>query len=215
MKFDKDMLLLYAVTDRAWVGRQSLMEQVEEALQAGVTLLQIREKDMEPEAFLEEVRAMKELAARQQVPVIINDSVEIAMKADADGVHVGQSDMEAGDVRAIIGPDKILGVTARTVEEARRAEAQGADYLGAGAVFGSATKTDASYMDMETLKAICRSVRIPVVAIGGIGEQNIMKLQGSGVCGAAVVSAVFGAEDITKATRQLREKAEQMVGGDR
>lgn len=215
MKFDKNMLLLYAVTDRAWVGRQSLMEQVEEALQAGVTLLQIREKDMEPEAFLEEVRAMKELAARHQVPVIVNDSVEIAMKADADGVHVGQSDMEAGDVRAIIGPDKILGVTARTVEEARRAEAQGADYLGAGAVFGSATKTDASYMDMETLKAICRSVRIPVVAIGGIGKQNIMKLQGSGVCGAAVVSAVFGAEDITKATRQLREKAEQMVGGDR
>lgn len=215
MKFDKDMLLLYAVTDRAWVGRQSLMEQVEEALQAGVTLLQIREKDMEPETFLEEVRAMKELAARHQVPVIVNDSVEIAMKADADGVHVGQSDMEAGDVRAIIGPDKILGVTARTVEEARRAEAQGADYLGAGAVFGSVTKTDASYMDMETLKAICRSVRIPVVAIGGIGERNIMKLQGSGVCGAAVVSAVFGAEDITKATRQLREKAEQMVGGDR
>lgn len=215
MKFDKNMLLLYAVTDRAWVGRQSLMEQVEEALQAGVTLLQIREKDMEPEAFLEEVRAMKELAARHQVPVIVNDSVEIAMKADADGVHVGQSDMEAGDVRAIIGPDKILGVTARTVEEARRAEAQGADYLGAGAVFGSATKTDASYMDMETLKAICRSVRIPVVAIGGIGKQNIMKLQGSGVCGAAVVSAVFGAEDITKATRQLWEKAEQMVGGDR
>lgn len=215
MKFDKDMLLLYAVTDRAWVGRQSLMEQVKEALQAGVTLLQIREKNMEPEAFLEEVRVMKALAALHQVPVIVNDSVEIAMKADADGVHVGQSDMEAGDVRAIIGPDKILGVTARTVEEARRAEARGADYLGAGAVFGSATKTDASYMDMETLKAICRSVRIPVVAIGGIGEQNIMKLQGSGVCGAAVVSAVFGAEDITKATRQLREKAEQMVGGDR
>lgn len=215
MKFDKDMLLLYAVTDRAWVGRQSLMEQVEEALQAGVTLLQIREKNMEPEAFLEEAIAMKELALRYGVPVIVNDSVEIAMKADADGVHVGQSDMEAGDVRAIIGPDKILGVTARTVEEARRAEAQGADYLGAGAVFGSATKTDASYMDMETLKAICRSVRIPVVAIGGIGKQNIMKLQGSGVCGAAVVSAVFGAEDITKATRQLREKAEQMVGGDR
>lgn len=215
MKFDKDMLLLYAVTDRAWVGRMSLPEQVKEALQAGVTLLQIREKNMEPEAFLEEVRAMKELALRYGVPVIVNDSVEIAMKAGADGVHVGQSDMEAGDVRAVIGPDKILGVTARTVEEARRAEARGADYLGAGAVFGSATKRDASYMDMETLKAICCSVRIPVVAIGGIGEHNIMKLQGSGVCGAAVVSAVFGAEDIKKATRQLRKKAEQMVGGDR
>lgn len=212
MKFD---LLLYAVTDRTWTGKKSLEEQIEEALKAGVTLVQLREKGMEEAAWIEEARRVKALTARYHVPLIINDNVTVALASGADGVHVGQEDLEAGEVRRRIGRDMILGVTAKTVEQALQAQAQGADYLGSGAVFGSSTKADARPMTMEQLRAITAAVSIPVVAIGGIHSGNIMELAGSGVAGVAVVSGIFAAEDIDGTVRSLRQSAEIITGRER
>lgn len=208
MKFCREHLLIYAVTDRAWTGRMTLFEQVEAALRGGATMVQLREKglaEQDFEGFLEEARRMHELTARYGVPLIIDDNVEIALKSGAEGVHVGQNDMDAGEVRRLLGPDRILGVTAKTVEQARRAQDAGADYLGSGAVFGTSTKADAIPMSMERLREICASVQIPVVAIGGICLENIGRLAGSGVAGAAIVSGIFGAEDIEGTTRRLAE----------
>lgn len=207
MKFD---LRLYAVTDRAWTGRQTLSEQLEEALAAGVTLVQLREKDMDEEAFLEEALQVRKLTDRYGVPLIINDNVAVALKCGAAGVHVGQEDLEAGQVRALLGPDKIIGVTAKTVEQALQAQAAGADYLGSGAVFGSTTKANARPMDLETLRAITQAVSIPVVAIGGIGRENIERLAGTGIAGVAVVSGIFAQENIGEAVKELRKKAERL-----
>lgn len=208
MKFCREHLLIYAVTDRAWTGRMTLFEQVEAALRGGATIVQLREKglaEQDFEGFLEEARRMHELTARYGVPLIIDDNVEIALKSGAEGVHVGQNDMNAGEVRRLLGPDRILGVTAKTVEQARRAQDAGADYLGSGAVFGTSTKADAIPMSLERLREICACVRIPVVAIGGICLENIGRLSGSGVAGAAIVSGIFGAEDIEGTTRRLAE----------
>lgn len=208
MKFCREHLLIYAVTDRAWTGRMTLFEQVEAALRGGATMVQLREKglaEQDFEGFLEEARRMHELTARYGVPLIIDDNVEIALKSGAEGVHVGQNDMNAGEVRRLLGPDRILGVTAKTVEQARRAQDAGADYLGSGAVFGTSTKADAIPMSLERLREICACVRIPVVAIGGICLENIGRLSGSGVAGAAIVSGIFGAEDIEGTTRRLAE----------
>ena len=208
MKFCREHLLIYAVTDRAWTGRMTLFEQVEAALRGGATMVQLREKglaEQDFEGFLEEARRMHELTARYGVPLIIDDNVEIALKSGAEGVHVGQNDMDAGEVRRLLGPDRILGVTAKTVEQARRAQDAGADYLGSGAVFGTSTKADAIPMSLERLREICACVRIPVVAIGGICLENIWRLSGSGVAGAAIVSGIFGAEDIEGTTRRLAE----------
>lgn len=207
MKLD---LRLYAVTDRAWTGRKTLLEQLEEALAAGVTLVQLREKNMTDEEFLAEAEKVRRLTDRYGVPLIINDNVEVAVKCRAAGVHVGQEDLEAGKVRQILGPDKIIGVTAKTVEQALRAQAAGADYLGSGAVFGSTTKTNAKPMELETLRAITQAVSIPVVAIGGIDRNNIEKLEGTGIAGVAVVSGIFAQEDITEAVKELRRKAERL-----
>jgi thiamine-phosphate pyrophosphorylase len=204
-------LLLYAVTDRAWTGRQTLLEQIEEALQAGVTMVQLREKDLEETAFVEEAKLVKKLTDRYQVPLLINDNISVALACDAAGVHVGQSDLEAGEVRRLLGPEKIIGVTAKTVEQAQRAQAAGADYIGSGAVFGTTTKKDAAPMTKELLKEITASVSIPVVAIGGIDGSNIMELEGTGIAGAAVVSGIFAAADIGAAVRDLREKTERVV----
>ena len=208
MKFCREHLLIYAVTDRAWTGRMTLFEQVEAALRGGATMVQLREKglaEQDFEGFLEEARRMHELTARYGVPLIIDDNVEIALKSGAEGVHVGQNDMNAGEVRRLLGPDRILGVTAKTVEQARRAQDAGADYLGSGAVFGTSTKADAIPMSLERLREICACVRIPVVAIGGICLENIGRLCGSVVAGAAIVSGIFGAEDIEGTTRRLAE----------
>ena len=208
MKFCREHLLIYAVTDRAWTGRMTLFEQVEAALRGGATMVQLREKglaEQDFEGFLEEARRMHELTARYGVPLIIDDNVEIALKSGAEGVHVGQNDMNAGEVRRLLGPDRILGVTAKTVEQARRAQDAGADYLGSGAVFGTSTKADAIPLSLERLREICACVRIPVVAIGGICLENIGRLSGSGVAGAAIVSGIFGAEDIEGTTRRLAE----------
>ncbi len=204
-------MLLYAVTDRAWTGEKTLLEQVKEALDGGITFLQLREKELGEEEFLREAEDMKTLAAAYHVPFIINDNVELALAIGADGVHVGQEDMEAGKVREKLGPDKIIGVSAHSVEEAVKAEKSGADYLGAGAVFSTSTKGDAGALSMETLKAICSSVSIPVVAIGGIKEENILSLKGTGVAGAAIVSGIFARKNIREACVRLRSLAKEMV----
>ncbi len=212
MKCDKRDLLLYAVTDRSWLGEQTLYQQVEEALQGGATFVQLREKELEEEAFLQEAVEIKEVCRRYHVPFVIDDNVELARKVDADGVHVGQNDMEAGNVRALLGEDKILGVSAQTVEQAVLAEQRGADYLGVGAVFHTDSKADAQAVSYETLKAICQAVQIPVVAIGGIGKGNVLELKGSGICGVAVISAIFGADKIREATAELKALTQEMVG---
>ena len=211
MKCDKKDLLLYAVTDRSWVGDSTLYHQVEEALKGGATFVQLREKDMPEEEFLAEALEIQKLCRQYGVPFVIDDDVELARKVDADGVHVGQSDMEAGDVRAILGEDKILGVSAQTVEQAVLAQQRGADYLGVGAVFHTDSKPDAKPVSFETLKAICEAVTIPVVAIGGIGRGNVKELAGSGICGVAVISAIFAAENIREATAQLKALTQEMV----
>ncbi len=211
MKCAKEHMLLYAVTDRAWTGRQTLYQQVEAALKGGVTCVQLREKDMDKEAFLAEARDLRTLCRRYHVPFIVNDNVDIAIACGADGVHVGQSDMTAGQVRRRVGKDMILGVSVHTVEEARQAVQDGADYLGLGAVFPTSTKADADPMPHDTLRAICNAVPIPVVAIGGISQDNLLRLSGSGVDGVALVSAIFSAEDIEGTCRDLRALSEEMV----
>ena len=211
MKCNKKHMLLYAVTDRAWVGKQSLYQQVEAALKGGVTCVQLREKELDEARFLQEARDICALCHQYKVPFIVNDNVDIAIACGADGVHVGQEDMEAGKVRRRVGDAMILGVSANTVEEARQAVRDGADYLGVGAVFPTNTKTDAGQMSNETLRAICGAVNVPIVAIGGINQNNIGKLAGSGVGGVALVSAIFSAKDIEGTCRELRALSEKMV----
>lgn len=212
MKCDRRTMLLYAVTDRAWTGRQSLYEQVEEAIQGGVTCVQLREKALSTEEFLQEALEIGALCRRCGVPFIVNDSVEVAIACGADGVHVGQEDLAAGEARRRVGEGMLLGVSAHSVEEARQAVRNGADYLGVGAVFPTSTKTDVSPMPIETLQAIRRAVDVPIVAIGGITRDNIGRLAGSGVDGVALVSAIFSAPDIAAACRELRALSEQMTG---
>lgn len=211
MKCDKKTMLLYAVTDRAWTGRQSLYEQVEAALKGGATCIQLREKNLNGEEFLREAIEMAALCKKYKVPFLINDNVEIAMKCHADGVHVGQEDMEASRVRQRVGKDMIIGVSVHSVEEAMEAVKNGADYLGVGAVFSTSTKTDAEVLPKEVLGDICSAVEIPVVAIGGISKANISQLSGTGVDGVALVSAIFAAEDIEGECRLLRKLSEEMV----
>lgn len=211
MNCDKKDLLLYAVTDRSWLGESTLYEQVEQALIGGVTFVQLREKNLDESEFLEEAKEIKKLCAKYHVPFVINDNVDIAAAIDADGVHVGQSDMEALDVRAKLGPDKIIGVSAQTVEQALRAQKHGADYLGVGAVFPTGSKADAVEVDHEVLRQICEAVDIPVIAIGGISENNVLELKGNGLCGIAVISAIFAKENITEAAEKLRSKTEEML----
>lgn len=212
MKFSKDMLLLYAVTDRSWVGRQTLYEQVEDALKGGVTIVQLREKHLPREEFLAEAIQLRELCHRYQVPLIINDNVEVALESGADGVHVGARDASVAEIRRRVGTDFIIGATAKTVEQARAAQVAGADYLGVGAVFPSPTKANAIRITGEQFKEICASVSIPAVAIGGISLQNAVELQGGGMAGIAVVSAIFGAENIREDTLRLKEIARRVVG---
>ena len=212
MKLDKKDLLLYAVTDRHWLNGRTLTEVVKESLDGGVTFVQLREKTLEDDKFLEEAKELKQLCKEYKVPFVINDNVDIAIAMDADGVHVGQSDMEAGNVREKLGPDKIIGVSAQTVEQAVLAEQRGADYLGVGAVFPTGSKDDAVEVSHETLKAICEAVSIPVIAIGGISVNNVSELAGSGIVGIAVISAIYAAEDIKKAAEDLKAETARVVG---
>ena len=211
MNFTEQNLRLYAVTDRAWTGKMTLLEQVEAALQGGATCVQLREKTLDPDAFLAEARAMAALCRRYGVPFLVNDNLDIALASGADGVHVGQDDLPVEEVRRRVGSRMIVGVSAHNVREALAAQAGGADYLGAGAVFGTATKKNVTPLARQTLCDICRAVQIPVVAIGGVGPDNLMQLAGTGVAGAAVVSAIFGAPDITAACRHLRALSDGMT----
>lgn len=211
MKIKREDMLLYAVTDRSWIGEQTLLGQVKEALEGGVTCVQLREKQLDDKSFLSEALEIRELCRVYDVPFIVNDNVDIAVKCKADGIHVGQRDMEAGDVRSIVGKDMIIGVSAQTVEQALAAQKAGADYLGVGAVFSTSTKTDACEVTFQTLREICSAVSIPVVAIGGINKNNILKLSGSGADGVAVVSAIFAAEDIESECKILKKLSEEMV----
>lgn len=210
-RLKKEDLLLYAVTDRTWLNGDTLYNQVEKALKGGATFIQLREKNLSNTEFLEEAKEIKQLCVKYNVPFVINDNVEIAKEIDADGVHVGQDDMEALDVRAVLGKDKIIGVSAHSVEEALLAQEHGADYLGVGAVFHTGTKSDATDLSRETLKAICDAVDIPVIAIGGISADNVLELSGNGLCGIAVISAIFAQKDIEAAARNLSELTKKMI----
>jgi thiamine-phosphate diphosphorylase len=211
MRLKREKCLLYAVTDRSWLRGQTLAQQVEAALRGGVTMLQLREKNLDEEAFEREARVIQDLCRSFDVPFIINDNVELAKRLNADGVHVGQSDQAAAEVRAYLGADKIIGVTAKTVQQALDAEKAGADYLGSGAVFGTATKPDAKPLSLDRFQEICESVTIPVVAIGGVSRENIMALRGRKMSGVAVVSGIFAAQDIEEETRGLLLAARELV----
>ena len=211
MKCDKNHMLLYAVTDRAWVGKQSLCEQVEAALRGGVTCVQLREKELDEAAFLAEAKEISALCRRYGVPFFVNDNVDIAIACGADGVHVGQEDMAAAQVRRRVGDGMMIGVSVHSVEEALEAVRNGADCLGVGAMFSTSTKADASVLPRGVLRDICNAVDVPVVAIGGIGKGNLMQLAGTGVGGVALVSAIFGAADIENECRLLRKLSEEMV----
>ena len=212
MRLDKNSLKLYAVTDRKWLRGSSLEEEIEKAVRAGVTMVQLREKHMGSDELVSLAKRIGTVVHKYNVPLIINDDIEAALASGADGVHVGQEDIGAYEARQRIGSSMILGVSAPTAETALEAERCGADYIGAGAVFSTSTKKDAKVMSFDELKRICGSVSIPVVAIGGITEDNIIELSGSGIVGAAVVSAIFAKDDIAASAAKLLVLAEKMLG---
>lgn len=214
MNFTDECLRLYAVTDRSWLHGETLYDQVEKALKGGVTLVQLREKELPEADFEQEARELLELCHKYNIHLIINDNVALAAKIGADGVHIGQSDMGVEKAREMLGNEKIIGVTAKTVKQAKAAEAAGADYLGSGAVFGTSTKKDAKPMEHALLQEICESVKIPVVAIGGIDGGNILLLKDRKMAGVAVVSGLFACEDIEKAAADLREKIDRICFAD-
>lgn len=211
MKVSRKSLLLYGITDRTWLNGRTLAEVVEDSIKGGVSFLQLREKELAYDEFLKEALDIKALTDKYKIPFVINDNIDVALACNADGVHVGQTDMQAGRVRALIGDDKILGVSVQTVEEAKIAIDNGADYLGVGAMFPTSTKLDAGVMSMEALKQICDSVSVPVVAIGGINENNMLKLKDTGIAGVSIISAIYAKKDVYEASRQLLELARQIV----
>lgn len=211
MNCKKEDLLLYAVTDRSWLNGESLYSQVEKAITGGATFIQLREKKLDKENFKQEAIEIKSLCNKYNIPFVINDNVDIALEINADGVHVGQSDMEAGSVREKLGEGKMIGVSASNVEQALLAEKNGADYLGVGAVFPTSSKDDAAEVSKEMLTDICNAVHIPVIAIGGITRDNVVELGGSGIVGVAVISAIFAQPDIVEATKDLKQQIIQAI----
>lgn len=211
MNVSKENMLLYVVTDRTWLGSSRLDEQVEDILESGATFIQLREKNLDFDSFVAEGKEIRRITSKYRIPFVINDNIKVALAVGADGVHVGQKDLEAKKCRELIGDDKILGVSAQTKEQALLAEKNGADYIGVGAVFETSTKTDARPVSFETLKEICSSVSIPVIAIGGINEDNILKLKGSNIDGVAVISAVFAARDKKRAVKSLLSLSKEAV----
>ena len=211
MRLDKKYMQLYVVTDRAWTGNKTLYEQIKEALENGVTCVQLREKNLDEASFIEEAKKISVLCRQYNTPFIVNDNVNVAIASNADGIHIGQEDMGLKDVREIVGENMIIGISAHTVEEAKFAQENGADYIGIGAVFETSTKNDVDVIPYEKVKSICDAVDIHKVAIGGINAENILKLKGSGIDGVAVVSAIFGAKDIGKATKELYTLSNNLI----
>ena len=211
MRLDKKYMQLYAVTDRAWTGNKTLYEQIKEALENGVTCVQLMEKNLDEASFIEEAKKISVLCRQYNTPFIVNDNVNVAIASNADGIHIGQEDMGLKDVRKIVGENMIIGISAHTVEEAKFAQENGANYIGIGAVFETSTKNDVDVIPYEKVKSICDAVDIPKVAIGGINAENILKLKGSGIDGVAVVSAIFGAKDIGKATKELYTLSNNLI----
>ena len=211
MKLNKKSLLLYAVTDRKWSDNDTFYTHIEESLEGGVTFLQLREKNLDTDSFFKEAIKIKELCKKYNVPFIINDNVEIALKSNADGIHVGQDDMNAKEVRKLIGNDKILGISVQTVEQALLAQEQGANYLGVGSIFTTTSKDDAKNVSINTLKEICNAVNIPVVAIGGIDKDNIKQLSKTGINGIAVISAIYANKNIKEATATFKKLVKEIV----
>jgi len=211
LKLENKSLLLYAVTDRTWLESRTLSEAVEEAILGGATFVQLREKNLSYEEFFKTAVEVKKITDKYNIPFVINDNVDIAAAVDADGAHIGQSDEEINDAREKLGPDKIIGLSAGTVEEALKAEKNGADYIGVGAVFSTSTKLDADTVSQETLREICSTVNIPVVAIGGISKDNILELAGTGIAGAAVVSAIFAQDNIRAAASDLLKLTKKII----
>lgn len=211
MKYDKNIFLLYAVTDRQWLANRELKEDVEKALKGGATLIQLREKKMDFNEFYCEAKIIHRLCKMYSVPLIINDNAEVAKAVDAEGIHLGQNDLKPAEARKILGKNKIIGVTARSVQQAVKAENDGADYIGCGAVFGTSTKKNALKMSLDTLYSICSSVKIPVVAIGGITKYNINKLKGAPISGVAVISGIFAEKNIEDSSKELKCKIEDIV----
>lgn len=214
MKCSKEMMLLYAVTDSRFAKKQSLLEQIEAALKGGVTCLQLREKNLDDEKFLQRALQVKRLCKKYHVPFIINDNVDVAIKCQADGIHVGQDDMDVKKVRQLVGDKMMIGLSVQTLDQALLAKEVGANYLGVGTVFNTTTKEDAIDVSYETLKQICQSVDLPVVAIGGINKENMSLLKGSAIDGVALVSAIFSADNIEDECKQLLELAKRVVNDD-
>lgn len=210
MRLSKESMTLYAVTDRAWLNGRDFKNLVEEALKGGITFLQLREKDMDDNNFLEEAKEILAISRRYQVPMVINDNLEVTLKSNADGIHIGQEDGDVKAIRQAIGEDKILGVSVQTVEQALAAQRDGADYLGVGAMFPTGTKTDAVVVTKEELKAIAAAVSIPIVIIGGINKNTISEFKGSGANGAAVVSAIFAQENSCQAAQELLQLCQEV-----
>ena len=211
MNTTKYAMRLYAVTDSSWLRGRSLVQMVEEAILGGATFVQLREKELDQEAFIALAKEVKQVTSRYHVPFVINDNVEVALAVNADGVHVGQEDMAAAKARQLLGPDKIIGVSCKTPEQAKKAQADGADYIGTGAAFATTTKKDTRALSREELQAVAEAVDIPVVAIGGINAGNLLELSGCGVDGVAVVSAIFAQDDPRAAAAELRALSDQMV----
>ena len=211
MKLDKKDLLLYGVTDSHYLNGRKLCELVEEAILGGVTMIQIREKEMSHEEFKQEALEVQEVCQKYHVPLLINDDVKLCKEIDADGVDIGQDDLDLKETRKLLGEDKIIGVSAHNMKEAKKAYEDGADYLGVGAIFSTQTKNDAQDVSMKTLNEICQKVDIPVVAIGGINQVNVLEFMGIDLDGVAIVSSIFGSEDIQKASSLLKDKIQRIV----
>ncbi|MGD9567916.1 MAG: thiamine phosphate synthase [Sedimentibacter sp.] len=211
LKLNSKSLLLYAITDSSWLKGKTLPEAVEEAILGGATFIQLREKNLSYEEFLKTAREVKSVTDKYNIPFVINDNVDVAVQVDADGAHIGQSDEEIKTAREKLGPHKIIGLSARTVKEAVKAEQSGADYIGVGAIFNTSTKLDAHTVSFETLKEICKTVNIPVVAIGGISKDNVLELTGTGIAGISVVSAIFAQDNMKFATTELLKLTKQIM----
>lgn len=207
----KEAMLLYAVTDRSYPGNDNLEDKIIQAIEGGITILQVREKNLPTEEFIKVAGSIKKITDKHQIPLIINDNITVCKEIDADGVHIGQSDCSYMSAREILGKDKIIGVSCTTLEEAKIAEKYGADYLGVGAVFPTSTKLDADYVNYNDLKIICENTSIPVVAIGGINEENIKKLKGTKIDGVAVISAIFYKDNVKEATEFLYNEVLEVV----